>query len=78
MDDFIYCGRTEWVSKVMGHVRAVFRIRYESQGAFRYTGLNVVQTKEGILVDQHNYVTSLESVDLSINVLLERMRICQQ
>ena len=65
VDDFIYCGKSEWVSKVIGHIRAVFRISNESQGAFRYTGLNVVQTKEGILVDQHNYIRSLESVDLS-------------
>lgn len=65
VDDFVYCGRREWVLKVIGHIRTVFKISFEAQGAFKYTGLNVVQRKEGIMVDQNNYIASLDSVDLS-------------
>ena len=65
VDDFVYCGRTEWVKKVIGHIRSVFKISCEFEGAFKYTGLNVAQTSDGIVVDQYNYIASLESVDLS-------------
>ena len=65
VDDFIYCGVAEWANKVIGHIRKVFKISCESQGAFKYTGLNVVQTDEGVFVDQNSYIASLETNDLS-------------
>ena len=63
VDDFIYAGTAQWNKEVIGHVMRKFKISAHASGTFRYVGLNVVQTTEGICIDQRAYVENLKAID---------------
>ena len=64
VDDFIYVGTSQWHEEVINHVMQKFRISAHAVGTFRYVGLNVKQTSEGIFVDQQAYVQELKPIEL--------------
>ena len=65
VDDFVYCGTSEWLSSVIGSLVKTFKISKQEKGSFSYIGLDVVQTNDTVLVDQNSYVDSLKPVKLS-------------
>ena len=65
VDDFVYCGTSEWLSSVIGSLVKTFKISKQEKGSFSYIGLDVVQTNDTVIVDQNSYVDSLKPVKLS-------------
>ena len=64
VDDFSYCGTNEWCQGVITEILNTFKISRKSSLSFKYLGLNVVQTKSGISIDQYEYVNSLKPMEL--------------
>ena len=65
VDDFIYAGTPQWNEEVVGHVTRKFKISAYASGTFRYVGLNVVQTANGIFIDQKAYVENLKPISVA-------------
>ena len=65
VDDFIYCGTTKWNDKVIGKIKSKFNISLESEGKFKFLGLNVEQSEKGICIDQGLYIESVKEISLS-------------
>ena len=65
VDDFIYAGATQLNNDVIAKVMTKFKISAQASGTFRYVGLNVLQTAEGIFVDQKAYVQGLKEIHVA-------------
>jgi hypothetical protein len=72
VDDFVFCGRSEWLVNVINKLMTVFKISKSSQGCFRYLGLNVKQTSGGIYIDQHDYVDEIDHVVIDQGRVLQK------
>ena len=64
MDDFAYCGTYQWERTVVDSLKKTFKISTSARGAFRYVGLNVLQSKKGIKVDQNSYIAKIQPIYL--------------
>ena len=64
VDDFLVAGTTEFFQIVKKKLIGRFTFGKIEFGSFKFTGLNIKQTSEGILVDQNDYVQSLEPIKL--------------
>ena len=64
VDDFEFCGTTEWQKRVVGSICAMFRISAYHKGTFKYVGLNIAQTKDAVMVDQHQYVEKIKELPI--------------
>ena len=65
VDDFIWTGSTEFEICVIEKLRNKFLIGSSASRDFRYVGLNMVSTKEGMTVDQFQYASSLQPICIS-------------
>ena len=65
VDDFIWAGSTDFESCVIEKLRDKFLIGSSASRAFRYVGLNMVSTNEGMTVDQFQYASSLQPICIS-------------
>ena len=72
VDDFVYGGTDQWLEKVIDKVTDRFKISAHATGSFKYVGLNVVQTSEGVFIDQQAYVQSLMPITISSERLREK------
>ena len=73
VDDFIYGGSTEFTKDVISKLVSVFEISVQNCSNFKYVGLNLVQTSNGIMIDQDKYVKStVECVDISSSRVLDK------
>ena len=57
VDNFVYCGGKKWQESIKVSLSA-FKISSQTNTSFQYLGLNVVQTSEGVLVDQIAYIST--------------------
>ena len=57
VDDIFYAGTTEYEEKVINKFAKSFLIGKASSDAFTYIGLNIETTKEGIEIDQGDYIS---------------------
>ena len=64
VDDFEFTGTTQWQHDVIDKIKEIFNISEENVGSFRYTGLNINQTREGVSVDQKHYVENVHEIPL--------------
>ena len=64
VDDFLVAGTTDFFTVVKQKLIGRFTFGKIEFGSFKFTGLNIRQTPEGILVDQNDYVQSLEPIKL--------------
>ena len=65
VDDFIYAGIEQWHRDVIDQVMSKFKISAHAAGTFRYVGLNVLQTADGIYIDQQAYVQGLKQIEVT-------------
>ena len=65
VDDFIWAGSTEFENCVIEKLRNKFLIGSSASRDFRYVGLNMVSTNEGMMVDQFQYASSLQPICIS-------------
>ena len=64
VDDFAHCGTYQWERIVVDSLKRAFKISSSARGAFRYLGLNVLQSKNGIKVDQNSYIAKIQPIYL--------------
>ena len=64
VDDFAYCGTYQWGKIVVDSLEKTFKISTSARGAFRHLGLNVLQSKKGIKVDQNSYIAKIQPIYL--------------
>ena len=64
VDDFAYCGTYQWERIVVGSLKRAFKISSSARGSFRYVGLNVLQSKKEIKVDQNSYIPNIQPIYL--------------
>ena len=64
VDDFLVAGTTDFFTVVKQKLIGRFTFGKIEFGSFKFTGLNIKQTPDGILVDQNDYVQSLEPIKL--------------
>ena len=63
VDDITLTGKEEWLDSITKELRTRFKISKEVIGDFVYTGIKVMQDKEGnICLDQNHYVDCLEDL----------------
>ena len=65
VDDFVYSGTDGWQQRVMDSLMEEFKISAHFKGSFKYIGLNVVQGRSSVQVDQQKYVECLKEINLS-------------
>ena len=56
VDDIFYAGNGKFIEDVMNKVAKEFMVRRTEEGVFTYVGLNIETTKEGITLDQLEYM----------------------
>ena len=64
VDDFVFCGTCEWNDTVIHELCTKFKISKSEKWSFRYLGINVVQTKDSVYVDQNNYIQELKPIEI--------------
>lgn len=63
VDDFLYGGSNTFIDTVIPQLRAVFQIGSEESSCFRYIGLSVKETENGIELSSEGYGDSCEEID---------------
>ncbi|XP_064093862.1 uncharacterized protein LOC135206376 [Macrobrachium nipponense] len=78
VDDFLWGGIKKFESVVIAQIRNHFQVREQSNAIFRYIGLDIVQNKHGVTLNQNEYSKSLESVTLSAERGLNKNMECNE
>ena len=60
VDDMLSAGENKFEMDVLNKMKSAFKFGSEEELDFRYVGLNIVQFKEGIKVDNNHYVQAME------------------
>ena len=66
VDDLLHGGSKMFQDNVMTTVKSSFKFGLDESESFRYVGMNMIQTEDGIVIDQDHYVKSLELPDMEV------------
>ena len=66
VDDVLHGGGEDFDRNIMSSVKSSFKFGLEEAETFRYVGMNMTQTENGILIDQDHYVKGLELPDMDV------------
>ena len=64
IDDFVFCGNDLFQKNVIVELKKIFRFGIHESGTFKFWGLGVKQTKDGITIHQNLYVSSISPIDI--------------
>lgn len=64
VDDFLHLGGSTFEEEVVRKIHKVYKIGKMESGNFSYTGLQVHSTDAGIVVNQADYISNLENVEV--------------
>ena len=67
VDDFEYCGTSQWHKNVIEKLCIMFKISNQHSGSFKYVGLNIEQNGTEIFVDQQAYIKELTEISIERN-----------
>ena len=62
VDDFLYGGSRLFHEKVIKHLKEQFSLSKESFSSFLYTGIDIEQRHDGIIMHQKEYIASIHPV----------------
>ena len=65
IDDFLHAGEEEF-DIVMAKLRERFLAGKLEEGHFKYVGFNIIQGKDDIVLDQQEYMSSIEGVKICV------------
>ena len=65
MDDFLHCGNEAFNKNVVDSVSSTFLVSKREIGCFLYTGFNIKQNENQIVIDQNQYIANLDIPDIS-------------
>ena len=74
VDDFAFCGTKEWHKNIISQLKLDFKISATAQGAFKYVGLNVIQSKGCVKIDQNAYISAIRPISVPEGRLQESDR----
>ena len=74
VDDVLYFGSERFLCDVMRPFKQVFQISKDVSQAFRYLGIDIKPKRNGIVLSQNNYLSSLNSNLLVDEVKKDRTR----
>ena len=64
VDDILWCGNKFFVTKVIDQLRATFSIGKEASESFEYLGLKLNQNKGSLSLNQSDYCTVLQEIEI--------------
>ena len=67
VDDFFHMGSNEFENKVVKKIKSTYIIGKCEDGSFTYTGLNIKDSQNGIMIDQLQYISEIHEVDVPSN-----------
>ena len=67
VDDFLWAGTSAFKELVIDRICTKFRVGNQMEGNFRYIGVEISQTEDVILLNQHSYVNEMVNVPLHYN-----------
>ena len=67
VDDFMFAGSDWFLSEVIGNVKKIFQVSSHQLSSFKFLGVNVNQTSQGITVDQNQYIPSIDPIKIVPN-----------
>ena len=73
VDDFLFCGNDTFQRNVISELKRIFKVGIHENGTFKFWGLGVKQTKEGITIDQNLYASSTSPTDIKKRRSLRKM-----
>ena len=62
VDDFLWGGTSDFEREVIDQIKEEFKIGSQESGFFKYIGLDVKQTEEGIVLSQKSYLDTIDSI----------------
>ena len=65
VDDFMWAGTTGFKDQVIDKLVNLFLIGNEESKSFKYVGLNFVETKGGCEIDQFQYISTINELQIS-------------
>ncbi len=71
VDDFIHCGSSFFVKSILPKILSEFTVGKSESKNFMYTGFMINQDKEGITLDQTEYVNGIEIPTLDAKRMTE-------
>ena len=72
IDDFLHAGDEDFESTCMKPLRHRFLAGKLEEGKFKYVGFQKQQNRDGIIIDQSEYVEDIENVSLSSQRILSK------
>ena len=64
VDDILHAGSDTFTNNTISGIRSTFKISSECRSAFKYLGIDVTQTKEGIYLTQIQYLNELQEIKI--------------
>jgi hypothetical protein len=64
VDDFLWCGSTDFYTSVIEKIKSIFKVSKESEGIFKYIGINLRQHENDLILDQRSYIESIQPIVL--------------
>ena len=72
--DILWGGTSEFITKVIDHIRSSYQIGQENAKAFRYIGLDIAEKSDCIMVDQIQYISNLKKLQFETTALKDNLR----
>lgn len=72
VDDFLHAGTENFYKSVIKKLKETFHISKESVSRFKYIGVELQQTKQGIYISQKEYLNKLQEIEISSSRAKER------
>ena len=73
VDDFLFVGTQFFIENIIAPLKQTFTIGTECCTAFKYLGLNITQSSKEIVLDQVDYINSLEYIKISNTRKIENL-----
>ena len=64
VDDFQFGGKDTFQRNVISRLKRIFKVRRHENGTFKFLGFGVQQTKDGIIIHQNLYASSISPIDI--------------
>ena len=62
VDDFFWAGTQAFESLAINKIKDVFKISSENSSLFKYLGLDIQQTQNGVIINQNKYAKDIEEI----------------
>ena len=62
----LYAGTENFKKIVITKIQGKFKGGKHMEGTFRYVGLDITQTEEGVIAEQNNYISSIQPIPISL------------